>query len=288
MCVGGYAYLLSAACVSVHLYVCLSVCLFVCLSVCLPLCLSARLPVLSACLSACLFACLSCVYVGRFIGLSACLSASLVVSLSARLFVLYACLSIGLLVCLPVCPSVCLYVCLSACLSVRLSVCMYVCLYACLYVCPSVCLSVSLSVCRSVGLSVFLPVCPYFRIVCHLSTAPPEKAKDEFDPIAYAEVKCVPSGFTKWDRTWIDKGDLTVKQFLEAFKEITGEWGILDTMHGRSRSRMTVDLRTPARPGRATLGFHRPGRQCLHQARSTVRCGASRMKGELHHTKKRL
>ncbi|CAM9728043.1 unnamed protein product [Scytosiphon promiscuus] len=52
--------------------------------------------------------------------------------------------------------------------------------------------------------------------------APPEKAKDEFDPIALEEVKCIPPGFTKWDRTWIDKGDLTLNQFLAAFKESTG------------------------------------------------------------------
>eukprot|EP00752_Nemacystus_decipiens_P009825 g8767.t1 len=52
--------------------------------------------------------------------------------------------------------------------------------------------------------------------------APPEKAKDEYDPIDMAEVKCIPSGFTKWDRTWIDKGALTLAQFLAAFKETTG------------------------------------------------------------------
>ncbi|CAM9696526.1 unnamed protein product [Ascophyllum nodosum] len=52
--------------------------------------------------------------------------------------------------------------------------------------------------------------------------APPEKAKDEFDPIALEEVKCVPSGFTKWDRTWIDRGNLTLGEFLEAFKDVTG------------------------------------------------------------------
>lgn len=55
------------------------------------------------------------------------------------------------------------------------------------------------------------------------STAPPEKAKDEFDPIALEEVKCIPSGFTKWDTTMVDKGDLTLAEFLKAFKEITGE-----------------------------------------------------------------
>ena len=35
-------------------------------------------------------------------------------------------------------------------------------------------------------------------------------------------------------------------------------------------------------------GFHRPGSHCLHQARSAVRCSASRRKGELHPTQNRL
>ena len=61
-------------------------------------------------------------------------------------------------------------------------------------------------------------------VMCVLCvSAPPEKAKDEFDPIALEEVKCVPSGFTKWDRTWIDRGNLTLGEFLEAFKDVTGE-----------------------------------------------------------------
>ena len=47
-------------------------------------------------------------------------------------------------------------------------------------------------------------------------------------------------------------------------------------MHGRSRT--TIDPRIPPMPGRSTSGFHRPGRRCLHQARSAVRCSASRMK----------
>ena len=41
-------------------------------------------------------------------------------------------------------------------------------------------------------------------------------------------------------------------------------------------------------PERGTSGFHRPGRHCLHQVRSPVRCSASRIKGELHPTKNRL
>ena len=53
---------------------------------------------------------------------------------------------------------------------------------------------------------------------------------------------------------------------------------VLDLMHRRSR--MTIDARIPTTPGRSMSGFHRPGRQCLHQARSAVRCPASRTKGE--------
>ena len=47
-----------------------------------------------------------------------------------------------------------------------------------------------------------------------------------------------------------------------------GEGGVLIVMHGRSR--MTVDPRILAMPGRSTSGFHRPGRQWLHQARSVT------------------
>ncbi|GBG25630.1 Ubiquitin-activating enzyme, putative [Hondaea fermentalgiana] len=54
--------------------------------------------------------------------------------------------------------------------------------------------------------------------------SPPEKAQDEYDPIEMAEVKCVPSGFTKWDRTIIrsSKGSLTVSEFVDAFHAETG------------------------------------------------------------------
>ena len=50
----------------------------------------------------------------------------------------------------------------------------------------------------------------------------------------------------------------------------------------RGRSRVSMDPRIPIMPGRSTSGYRRPGRHCLHQARSAVRCWASRMKGELH------
>ena len=54
-----------------------------------------------------------------------------------------------------------------------------------------------------------------------------------------------------------------------------------------ARSRMTIDPRIPTMPGRSTSGCHQLGRHCLHQARSAVRCSASRMEGELHPSKNR-
>ena len=59
-----------------------------------------------------------------------------------------------------------------------------------------------------------------------------------------------------------------------------GGGGCTNVMHDRSR--MTIDPRIPVMPGRSTSGFRRPGRQCLQQARNTLRCPTSRMKGELH------
>ena len=61
--------------------------------------------------------------------------------------------------------------------------------------------------------------------------------------------------------------------------------GCTQFVHGRSR--MTTDPRIPTMPGRSTSGFHQPGKHCLHQPRSAVRCSASRMKGELHPSKNR-
>ena len=56
-------------------------------------------------------------------------------------------------------------------------------------------------------------------------------------------------------------------------------------VHGRSR--ITTDFRVPTMPGRSTSGCHQPGRDCLHQARSAVRCSASRIKGEPRPSKNR-
>ena len=62
-----------------------------------------------------------------------------------------------------------------------------------------------------------------------------------------------------------------------------GAGHVLDIMHDHSR--ITIDSRIPTMPGRSTLGFHRPGRHCLHQARSAVGCWARRMKVDLRPTK---
>ena len=65
-----------------------------------------------------------------------------------------------------------------------------------------------------------------------------------------------------------------------------GRRGVLIVSHDRSR--MTIDPCIPTMPGRSTSGVHRPGRHCLQQARSSVRCSASRMKGEPHPTMNRF
>ena len=51
-------------------------------------------------------------------------------------------------------------------------------------------------------------------------------------------------------------------------------------MHGRTRK--TINPRIPSMPGRSTSGFHRPGTQCLHQARSAVGCSACRLLKNIH------
>ena len=63
-------------------------------------------------------------------------------------------------------------------------------------------------------------------------------------------------------------------------------WECTHVMHGRSRN--TVDARTPSMSGLNTWGYHRLGRQCLHQAPSVVGCSARRMNRELHPTKTRF
>ena len=62
-------------------------------------------------------------------------------------------------------------------------------------------------------------------------------------------------------------------------ENLIGRRGCTQFLHGRTR--MTVDPRITTMPGRSRSGLHQPGRHWLHQARSAVRCSASRMKGEL-------
>ena len=72
---------------------------------------------------------------------------------------------------------------------------------------------------------------------------------------------------------------------ISCYRRVKGGGGT-QFMHRRSLN--MIDPRTPTMPGRSTLGFHRPGRHCVHQARSVVRCSASRIKDELHPTKSQL
>jgi len=48
----------------------------------------------------------------------------------------------------------------------------------------------------------------------------PRKEKPRFDQVLNFEVKPVPPDFTIWDRVIFDKGDITVKQFVDLFPEI--------------------------------------------------------------------
>ena len=80
-------------------------------------------------------------------------------------------------------------------------------------------------------------------------------------------------------------GGVLVSCMDKVLESCTAGGGTHD-MHGRSR--MTIDRRIPTRPGWSMSGFHRPGRHCLHQARSAVGCSAGCMKGELHPTNNRL
>ncbi|TDH73614.1 hypothetical protein CCR75_004733 [Bremia lactucae] len=52
--------------------------------------------------------------------------------------------------------------------------------------------------------------------------AAPAQAKDEYDVVEMSEVKCKPTGFTKWDSTLIElPADSTLEDFLVQFKEKT-------------------------------------------------------------------
>ena len=66
-----------------------------------------------------------------------------------------------------------------------------------------------------------------------------------------------------------------------------GEWTAFTSREGCTRfmdshNLKTIDPLIPSTPGESTLGFRRPGRHRVHQARSAPRCLVSRTKGELH------
>jgi len=50
--------------------------------------------------------------------------------------------------------------------------------------------------------------------------APPKKSEEKYDVITLSMVKPIPPGWTIWDKIVVDKGDLTVKEFLTIFPEI--------------------------------------------------------------------
>ena len=89
--------------------------------------------------------------------------------------------------------------------------------------------------------------------------------------------------------------DMSIHQLLVLSQLVTwvthrsigegGGGGGTQFVHGRSR--MTIYPRILTMPRRSTSGFHQPGRHCWHQARSAVRCCASRMRAEMHPSKNR-
>ena len=62
----------------------------------------------------------------------------------------------------------------------------------------------------------------------------------------------------------------------------SGSGGGVFTQFVHGRSQITVNPPIPTVPGRSTPGVHQPGRHCLHQAQSSVRCSLSRIKSGLH------
>ena len=62
------------------------------------------------------------------------------------------------------------------------------------------------------------------------------------------------------------------------------DWGCTRVYVVHFRGGMAVDPRILTIPGRGTPGSRRPGRRCLRQALSLVRCRVSCMKSELHPT----
>ena len=100
------------------------------------------------------------------------------------------------------------------------------------------------------------------------------------DTPPYLETK-ISSPKARSPRTWRGRAAVTAAAAAE-MAVAPGEGGggrggvvlnwryVLDLMYGRSR--MPIDPRIPTVSGRSMSGFHRPGRHCLHQVRSAVRC----------------
>ena len=88
------------------------------------------------------------------------------------------------------------------------------------------------------------------------------------------------------------QGDVLVASGLSIWGEMGGGErsergdGVCVCAHAmHDGSRVPTDPRIPTLPGRGTLSSQRPGRHCLHQSQSTVRCWASRIKDELYPAK---
>ena len=86
--------------------------------------------------------------------------------------------------------------------------------------------------------------------------------------------------------TWVCSWDFTFCLLKTGFRSRL-RWGVGCTQFVHGRSRMTIDSLIPTMPGRSMSGFQQQGRHCLHQARSAVRCSASRLWRELHRSKNR-
>lgn len=59
------------------------------------------------------------------------------------------------------------------------------------------------------------------NVFCFMTPNEAKKEKDEHDIVLLEDVKCLPTGFTKWDKTIVKGEGLSVKQFLSAFGDVT-------------------------------------------------------------------
>jgi hypothetical protein len=66
---------------------------------------------------------------------------------------------------------------------------------------------------------------------------PPVKAKDAYDPIEMSEVRCVPPGFTKWDKTRLcfpGYSGMSVQDVIDTFKQVTGGLELTTIYHANA------------------------------------------------------